>query len=142
MTKATVVYDGRETSLEPVEATGAELWLRLADLHTATGWELKPEGVCKEETCVPVTDALRRALLGPVGDTFNLTEFARHIEQPFAHDEVASASLFGAPGWEWRSGLPASHLAPDFTLPDLDGKPFSLSRLEGKKVFLLFWATW
>jgi peroxiredoxin len=32
--------------------------------------------------------------------------------------------------------------APDFTLPDLEGKPFSLSSYGGKVVLLDFWATW
>ena len=32
--------------------------------------------------------------------------------------------------------------APDFTLPDLDGKPFSLSSTAGKVVLIDFWATW
>jgi peroxiredoxin len=33
-------------------------------------------------------------------------------------------------------------LAPDFTLPDLDGQPFRLRQLEGRLVLLNFWATW
>ena len=37
---------------------------------------------------------------------------------------------------------PAPHSAPDFTLQDLDGKPFRLSELRGKPVILNFWATW
>lgn len=32
--------------------------------------------------------------------------------------------------------------APDFTLNDLNGNPFSLSDLKGKIVLLDFWATW
>jgi peroxiredoxin len=32
--------------------------------------------------------------------------------------------------------------APDFTLPDLDGKPVSLANFRGKVVFLNIWATW
>tara|TARA_R110002124_G_scaffold219424_1_gene385308 strand:- start:16346 stop:16945 length:600 start_codon:yes stop_codon:yes gene_type:complete len=32
--------------------------------------------------------------------------------------------------------------APDFTLPDLNGKSVSLSDFEGKTVLLTFWASW
>ena len=35
-----------------------------------------------------------------------------------------------------------SYLAPDFTLPDLNGKPVRLSAFRGKVVVLNFWATW
>ena len=41
-------------------------------------------------------------------------------------------------------GLPVAvgQTAPDFTLPDVDGKPFSLSSLRGKYVLVDFWASW
>lgn len=143
MGRATVLYDGRESSLEAAPKSDvSDLWLKLGDLPRATGWELKPEGVCKGEVCVPLAEARRVELLGPGGDNFNLSEFARRIEQPFAHDEGSGVWLFGPPGWEWQAGRPALHQAPDFVLPDLEGKPHALSELRGKKVFLLFWATW
>jgi cytochrome oxidase Cu insertion factor (SCO1/SenC/PrrC family) len=33
-------------------------------------------------------------------------------------------------------------LAPDFTLPDLEGTPHRLHDLKGQAVLLVFWTTW
>ena len=42
-----------------------------------------------------------------------------------------------------KSGAVAiGQIAPDFSLPDVDGKPFSLSSLRGKYVLVDFWASW
>lgn len=38
--------------------------------------------------------------------------------------------------------IAVGQLAPDITLPDTDGKPFSLSSLRGKYVLVDFWASW
>lgn len=38
--------------------------------------------------------------------------------------------------------LSANAIAPEFSLPDLSGKPLSLSSYRGKVVLLDFWATW
>jgi thiol-disulfide isomerase/thioredoxin len=42
---------------------------------------------------------------------------------------------------EW-SALSAGKPAPDFTATQLDGKPFKLSDLKGKVVYIDIWATW
>ena len=72
---------------------------------------------------------------------FNFSEFARLIEEPVAVDHEARTWYFGPPGWEWKSWS-AGKAAPDFTAPDLKGQLHSLHEIRGKKVFLLFWASW
>jgi hypothetical protein len=119
-----------------------DLSLRAQGLLAATGWEMKPEGMCKGAICVPVSDAQRSALLSQQdgGRWLNLSAFARMVEQPVARDQDSETWVFGPPAWEWKS-RPAGR-APDFTLSDLSGQTHSLSELLGKKVFLLFWASW
>ena len=39
-------------------------------------------------------------------------------------------------------GPSSVELAPDFTLPDLTGKPVRLAEFRGKTVIIDFWATW
>ncbi len=143
MSTATVLYQDREPQEVSAEPHGEELWLKLSELTAVSGWQLKPEGVCKEEICVPVPDTRRLALIrdGGSGAMFNLTEFARLIDQPFARDEKTGVWYFGPAGWEWKDRL-TSREAPDFSLPDLGGEMHTLSELRGKKVFLLFWASW
>ncbi len=110
----------------------------------ATGWELKPEeGVCRDEVCIPVP-AQRAATLvmEDAGETWlNLTEFARYIGQPFAHDEQHHVWSFGPPPYEWQNRM-GTTIAPDFTLNDFQGRPHSLSEYRGKKVFLVTLASW
>ena len=139
MPQVTVLYQDSETKVEPARVDGDQLWLTLSGLEAATGWDLEPEGVCKGGVCVPVPAARRPALIND--DLFNLTEFADLIQQPVVHDENHSVWYFGPAGWEWKSRLTSRH-APDFTLLDVAGRPHSLSDLLGKKVFLLFWASW
>jgi hypothetical protein len=66
--------------------------------------------------------------------------FARLVHQPVAHDEALATWYFGLRS-DQRQGL-SSREAPDFTLPDMNGKIHSLSDFRGKKVLLLTWASW
>ena len=61
--------------------------------------------------------------------------------RPVALDEVEGAAYVGVSAAE-RGRRLASLEAPDFTLPDLDGRMHTLSAYRGKKVFLAVWASW
>ncbi len=136
----TVVYDDRPFVAESATAAGDALSLSLADLHAATGWESKAEGLCRGDVCVPVPPARRDAMFSAEG-RFDLAEFARYLGQPVVHDDAASVWLFGTAAESRREGL-RSLEAPDFALPDLEGVQHSLSDYRGKKVLLLSWASW
>ena len=41
-----------------------------------------------------------------------------------------------------NTAIAPGKMAPDITLPDVNGKPFSLSSLRGKYVLVDFWASW
>jgi hypothetical protein len=142
----TVLSAGKATSVPagPPGLPGAGgAWLPRAALPEATGWELKPEGVCRDEVCVPLSPALEGSLLREAGGEvwFDLTAFARHVGQPYVHEPRHRVWSLGPPPHEWeRRG--GTGPAPDVTLPDLAGRLHSLSDFRGTKVFLVTWASW
>lgn len=56
----------------------------------------------------------------------------------FGAGKIMAIALISA--WSVNAAGPAK--LPDFTLPDLDGKPWSSSQMMGKAVVIDFWATW
>jgi len=61
--------------------------------------------------------------------------------KPAVRSEAADVWLLGE-GADLRNDALLSLVAPDFTLPDLDGKLHSLSDFRGKRVLLITWASW
>jgi hypothetical protein len=141
--KATTI--ARERPAPDGAGTGgdADAWLPLAALPEASGWELKPEGLCRDEFCVPVSPQQAATLLREAGGEtwLDLTAFARHVGLPYARDRRRNIWSFGPPAYE-RQGYGGTGPAPDFTLPDFDGRPRSLSDFRGTKVFLVTWSSW
>ena len=95
-------------------------------LTEATGWELKPEGLCRDDVCVPVTESSPDAIWSALG-----WPVARSGEDLYLGEPVGQ-----------RAAITAGSMAPDFTLQDLAGRSHSLSEHRGKKVFLASWAPW
>jgi hypothetical protein len=136
----TIIYGDTSFESEATVADG-DIWIPFADLTSAVGWVRKPEGICLDETCVPVPAGREDALLADREQRINLSEFARLIEQPVAAAPEHGVAYFGAPSWEWRGHF-AGGVAPDFELPDFEGATHRLSDYRGQKVFLLCWASW
>lgn len=141
--KQMVIYDGAVTEVTTNQVESPDLWVTLKDLTRATKFVLKPQGVCLDELCFPIPRGRKRAFLQKQGkvDWFNLTEFARLVKQPFANDAKHGVWYFG-PRPEVQNGFLDTMQAPDFTLPDVEGKKRSLSEFRGKKVLLITWASW
>ena len=139
----TIVYEDRVTALGPGLAGLQDLWLTTGELTRATGFVLKPEGVCREELCVPVPKPRAAEFLKKDAKAtwLNVSAFARLMKQPSARDEALGVYVFG-PRPEQQNAFLESLVAPDFTLPDKAGRPHSLSDLRGKKVLLVTWASW
>src|SRR5438128_8233813 len=134
----TVIF---EDAVAPVaaEARGEDLWLAPPELQRL-GWTLKPEGLCRGPLCVPIPPA-RRAEFVRADGAVNVAALARHRGQAVVHDEAGSVWVCG-PAGEARDATRRSLVAPDFTLPDLDGRLHSLSQLRGRKLLLNSWASW
>ena len=118
-----------------------DLWVRLDELKVATGWQMKPEGVCLEELCVPLFEAEREAWIADADDWvwFCYSAFADKIGQEYVRDGGAW-SLGSVPEIR-RVGL-ESGLAPDFEMTEHNGDTLRLSDLRGRKVVLFTWASW
>lgn len=137
----TVIYGDKPSSVANATVDGDNLWLPLDELQTATGWELKPQGVCLGEICVPLPAGRENEFLRADGHQLNLAALAHQLGQPVVHDDAHKVWFFGEAAGA-RSNTLSSLQAPDFTLPDLDGRSHSLSDYRGKKILLTAWASW
>ena len=100
----------------------------------ATGWDPKPEGLCRGEICVPAPGVRRD------DGTIDVTLAAERLGMPLVHDAHAGV-------WALGPGTTSGHVlstavAPDPELVDRHGHTFRLSSLRGRKVLLVAWASY
>ncbi len=120
-----------------------DLWVEKSQLPLISGFELKPQGACLDEICIPIRQSedsdifVTRENQGWV----NATELAERVQQPVVADHSANVWSFGAIPVQ-RQSFVRDAIAPDFTLPDWQGQEVSLSDFKGKNIMLLSWASW
>ena len=131
-----VTQDGKTTGVDFAPNFG-EFAVSLADFARATGWQLKPQGLCIDEICVPVREANRLT----DGTSIDLVEFARVTQQNIVFDRQRQVAALGERA-DSRSDSMSSLLAPDFKLPDIHGRQVSFSDFNRRKRLLLAWSSW
>jgi hypothetical protein len=125
------VIDEREVEVD-ASVDGDRVLIRPRDLEQATGWELKPEGLCRGPLCVPVRDPVAD------GELVDLRAVASALGRAFAmSSEGGVAALAGDP---MGSGVRGS--IDELELPDLDGNAVRMSDFAGRKRLLIAWASW
>lgn len=99
-----------------------------------TGWDPKPEGLCRGEVCVPAPGSLRD------DGSLDVEVVAARLGMPLVHDEEHAVWALGPATVTGRALSTATAADPE--LIDRDGKPFRLSSLHGRKVLLVAWASY
>jgi hypothetical protein len=118
------VLAGDEERTVPSEG----LVLEADALLDATGWEMKPHGLCRGDVCVPVP------LTAPV----SLAEVAAALGRPLATAELTDrvVAVLGEP-----VGAGAGEQVLGLQLADVDGNPLALGA-PGRKTAIVAWSTW
>ncbi len=133
MPTVTLLHDGEASPIEAA-GSGSRLLLDAGDLELVTGWALKPEGLCRGDICVPLRE-------GAGDGRVDVGVVARALHRPLVHDAEEGVAALGASAGDRADRLTTLE-APDFTLPDLDGRRHALSDQRGRKVLLVVYASW
>ena len=137
MTVGRVINVAGEVTTVELAAQSGEFSISNSVLEQATGWSLKPEGLCRDQVCVPVLDVTALSK----DDRVDLSEFARLVQQNIVIDAQRKVVVFGEQA-QIRGTEMATLEAPDFTLPDIHGRQVSFSDYNRRKRLLLAWSSW
>jgi hypothetical protein len=134
---AHVTIIGEETTSVTAAIVDDRVLLEPQLLAEAIGWALKPEGLCRDDTCVPVRD--RASLF--VGERLDLAAVGAALRRPTVVDPNAGMVALALDRERRHDALQAL-TAAEFTLPDLDGAPHRLSQWHGQKRLLHAFSSW
>ena len=132
-----MIIDGDRVTEVDAVAGADTLFLAPDDLRRATGWTLKPEGLCRDDVCFPVHD--REALM--TDGEISLRVVAGVLGRPLAIEPDPPVAVLGAAPATIGASL-ASGRAPNFALPDLEGNTIELDDYAGRKRMIFAWSSW
>jgi hypothetical protein len=126
----TVITDDATREIESTRVSPAEL-------QELTGWELKPEGLCRGDVCVPTRGRPEVEVDGVV----DLAVVADLLGQPFVVDDEKSVAVLGTSVATRTQQLRDANIR-DLVLRDFDGNDVPWSSIGRKKKLLVAWASW
>ena len=134
----TVLYQGKTIKLESTGA-GAGLLIKPEDLIRINGFEIKPEGACFQDICIPLGEKL---LVEQDGQAwFDLTAFAEMLDQPYVVDAESGVWSFAEIPAK-RENMMLNAQVPDFEVTDRAGNVIRMADLKGKKALIVTWSSW
>jgi hypothetical protein len=138
----TILYAGKTIELQQTLSVEDEgLWVTPEDLTRINGFELKPQGACFEDLCIPLKDHSPLLKQQAGHQWFDLVAFADSLEQPYVNDADNSVWSFGEIP-DKRQSMMNDAMAPDFEVVDREGKVIRMSDYKGKKALIITWSSW
>jgi len=134
----TVLYQGKNITLTRT-GEGPGLLIDPQDLSRINGFEIKPEGACYADVCIPLTDDMFVTQDGK--RWFDLTAFADHVGQPYVADPDARVWSFAEIPAR-RENMMLNAMAPEFEVTDRSGNVIRLADYKGKKALIVTWSSW
>jgi hypothetical protein len=125
---ATILTDDGECSVASFTT------LTPSELRAVTGYELKPQGLCRDDICVPAPGL-------DTGAGIDLRAAAVLLRRPLALDDETGDAALAAPVLARGESVVGQSVA-DLVLHDLDGNAVAWSAIGRKKKVLVTWASW
>ena len=122
----TMLDDAREFPTS-AEVRGGAVLVPADGFAQATGWALKPEGLCQGDVCVPLQHQPGVVVDGMI----DVEKVAPLLGRTVVVDADAGVVAFAPAAAVVANALRDLH-APDVTLPQLDGSLFTLSEVGTK----------
>ena len=137
MTPGLIINSNGQISDVEISQNFGKFSIAKSELEKFIGWQLKHQGLCIDEICVPVRDSSTLT----DGKNIDLVEFARLTNQNIVIDQQRRIAALGERA-DSRNQSMATLDAPNFTLPDVHGRQVSFSDFNRRKRLLLAWSSW